>query len=485
MTAAAARVCLYKSRDEWQADKDNQKLDLDQPFAVLACSKIVKSRFECADIRADVDFFESAINNKAHDPKFFRGRGFPDASAMTDVLAEMQGFVPVEPQLHGAHRLGIGSLEEQLGNSKDFNKRCTVCAIADGAHVHIGFEYDDMGSCRVMLKGQRDVLMIDAVAIHEWLQVRRSDSGNQVADGHIEALEVFWQKTPLDKHWMLEFIRVQPASVHFIVHGVPDMLYCPQGWLILTRSRSHAKLPAFCFRAPVWTNAPKGVAAMTKLAKGSTVRMKDLQKLAKLASAAIPATMAMMKDLRKLAELASAAIPATMAIDESSQSEGKKESQAASLASEERPDGSQTRIAAVEGEGEVTHIGEGDDKSPTGDDATAKGAPAAPAEGDKKDDKADEEKSDKAEEEKPKEDAEEKNEEGEEKEQKPKEDAEEKNPEGEDKDEEEDEKEKEDTKEKSEEEKEENAKKSGEEANKAVEEEKRAAAELAAATASG
>ena len=139
----------------------------------------------------------------------------------------------------------------------------TTCVVADGPQTSIACEYDDLGSCRVMYKGQKDLLLIDMTSFMEW------------ADGlpepppvrRIEEVEQFWQKTPLSIDKMMTFVEACPMGAQYVVHKVGELLYVPQGWLTISRSRAQNKLPVFGYRTPILTNSPRTLGVLDRLTK--------------------------------------------------------------------------------------------------------------------------------------------------------------------------------------------------------------------------
>ena len=93
LTPAMQRVCTsplaFDSVAAWRGKADAKQLDLDYPFTVAGVQDPVRERYKQGPLRADLEYFETAINQKAGDGNFFRGRGFVRCERPWDLVYEM------------------------------------------------------------------------------------------------------------------------------------------------------------------------------------------------------------------------------------------------------------------------------------------------------------------------------------------------------------------------------------------------------------
>ena len=184
-----------------------------------------------------------------------RGRAFP--GECNDLIACMATFVPDSscPQVRGAFRIDYTQVTEALVSSakeRTIRNATQICACAvGGAKVFVAFEYDHLGSVRCLYKGSKYVTFVSGSAA--------SKMHPELSTAALEEKVKRYSKADI-----MALSQTDSTAVLSYRQEVCDLLYCPQGWIMVEASLG--KGLSCSFRVPIFTTAEKGLAQLASMA---------------------------------------------------------------------------------------------------------------------------------------------------------------------------------------------------------------------------
>eukprot|EP00913_Durusdinium_trenchii_P010377 g9728.t1 len=194
----------FESADAFRADTG---LKWDTPFVVKGIQSPVRERFENPRLRQSAEYFESVLSEKSD--SLVRAKCMPDNAGEAQKC--LSSLAPAELVVD------LGTI--QLSDDKVRRSVSGVRLVAQGSKPYIGYDYDDLASFEVAVKGQKQALLFRPCADLSFLVGE---------DGRLLPAE-----TQLSKLKALTPEQCEQLKPHAMVHTltVSEALFWPAGWI--------------------------------------------------------------------------------------------------------------------------------------------------------------------------------------------------------------------------------------------------------------
>ncbi|CAK9108989.1 unnamed protein product [Durusdinium trenchii] len=194
----------FESADAFRADAG---LKWDTPFVVKGIQSPVRERFENPRLRQSAEYFESVLSEKSD--SLVRAKCMPDNAGEAQKC--LSSLAPAELVVD------LGTI--QLSDDKVRRSVSGVRLVAQGSKPYIGYDYDDLASFEVAVKGQKQALLFRPCADLSFLVGE---------DGRLLPAE-----TQLSKLKALTPEQCEQLKPHAMVHTltVSEALFWPAGWI--------------------------------------------------------------------------------------------------------------------------------------------------------------------------------------------------------------------------------------------------------------